>query len=110
MSVMLSKKLFFSIILAITAVCLLVVPSQAGIIKGVSLESFTGTLTEVSNISVNVVDYQNQKVVNAFVTAEIGYQNKLQENFKIGDTVRIRFSRDKQSGRCILASIKKLNN
>ncbi|MGM9992927.1 MAG: hypothetical protein ACI376_08850 [Candidatus Bruticola sp.] len=107
---MLSRKFFLSIVLAVAAVCLLVVPGRANIIQNVSLDSFTGTLTEISNISVNVVNYQNQKVVNAFVSAEIGYNSKLQEKFKIGDTVRIRFYRDKQSGRCILTSIKKLNN
>ncbi len=106
---MLNKKFFLSLVLAIATLCLWALPSQAGLIYGVNLEKFTGTLTEVSNISVNVVNYEHQKVVTAFVPAEVGYKNKLQENFRAGDRVQIKVSRDKQSGRFILASIKKLS-
>lgn len=106
---MLNKKFFLSFVLAIAALCMWALPSQAGLLSNVGLEKFTGTLTEVSNISVNVVNYEHQKVVTAFVPAEVGYKNKLQQSFHPGDKVQIKVSRDKQSGRYILASIKKLN-
>ncbi len=107
--IMLNKKFFLSLILAVAALCLWVLPSQAGLLDSITLEKFTGTLTEVSNISVNVVNYEHQKVVTAFVPAEVGYKNKLQQSFRPGDKVQIKVSRDKQSGRYILASIKKLS-
>lgn len=106
---MLNKKFFLSFVLAIAALCMWALPSQAGLLSNVGLEKFTGTLTEVSNISVNVVNYEHQKVVTAFVPAEVGYKNKLQQSFRPGDKVQIKVSRDRRSGRYILASIKKLN-
>ncbi len=108
--IMLNKKFFLSFVLAIAALCLWALPSQAGLIGNVGLEKFTGILTEVSNISVNVVNYDHQKVVTAFVPAEIGYKNKLQQSFRAGDKVQIKVYRDKQSGRYILSSIKKLSD
>ena len=106
---MLNKKFFLGLILAVAALCLWALPSQAGLLGGVNLESFSGTLTEVSNISVNVVNYDQQKVVTAFVPAEVGYKNQLQQSFRPGEKVQIKVYRDKQSGRYILSSIKKLS-
>ena len=106
---MLSKRSIPTLWLGLLLVVLLALPASASIFS-VKLYTFRGTLTEVTNTSVNVVDYDNQKVVQAFVAydPQKGTNLRLVENFKPGDIVRIKVARDK-NGRWVLAKIKKLS-
>jgi hypothetical protein len=104
---MFSKKALLNLCAVFVMLLALAAPSRANFL-GPTIGGFTGTLTDVSNTFVNVVDFDNRKVVRAFVPTEQAVKFNLVQQFRPGEKVKIRAFYDKRSGRWILAAIKRV--
>lgn len=76
---------------------------KIGITIGASV--LEGTLTEVSKTAVTVVDYKKQQVVTAFVPQSKLASTNLEQEFKPGEKVKIRYKVE-QNGMKTLVKIK----
>ncbi|MBQ7501914.1 hypothetical protein IJT93_04245 [bacterium] len=113
---MLNKKFFISLAAgAVIAAAFSSAPAKAdlpvvtvdlpkiGITVGASV--IDGTLTEVSKTAVTVVNYKRQEAVTAFVPQDKLATTNLEEEFKPGENVKIRYKVE-QNGMRTLVKIK----
>lgn len=104
---MFSKKIVLGILAGLTLTAAAAVPSQAEIL-GISFgPTFRGTVTQLNGNSIQVVDFENKKVMHAFLSADAAVNTRIESRIQPGNVVKMEVSQAKD-GRWIIRSIKKL--